>query len=163
MYRAEEKREAIFEIQEFLSAVYESEDLYKSGVYDEKTAELIIHFQEKKNIPRTGRVDYITHQELYNSYKKSKQKSVIGTESNLTVNFPIDEGTFHEDMIKINKELSELLARYRVHNSVRIRPHYSRGTADGVRALRRIMMLPDGNTIDEELYYRMTSDLKNNQ
>ncbi len=160
MYRINDKRTSISEVQTHLQEIYNEEELYKSGVFDEKTKELVIRFQVESDLPNTGEVDMATRGKLYRSYKKSRQNENIRNFHGISSSFPIIEGSYHDDMRRINRELGIILDNYGVHHTLRAQPYFSSSTSEAVRELRKIMRLKDGSEIDEELYMRMIYELK---
>ncbi len=160
MYRTDDKRAAITEVQGYLIEIYEEEDLYKSGVYDKKTEELVIRFQSENELIPSGTVDMLTHEKLYNSSKISKQTKNIREKHGKNISFPIKDTGHREDMRIINLSMGEFLNYYGVHHNIRNHPYFTPASTDAVLEIRKILRLSESKEIDEELYYRMMRDIE---
>ena len=55
--------------------------------------------------------------------------------------------------------IAYLMDFYSISHNVRQGRLFSKETLEGVKALRKIYMLNDGNNIDSELYKRMIEDI----
>ncbi len=157
MYNTNDKKAAILEIQSFLREIYEADDLYKSGVYDKETRDLIIRFQSENEIDPSGTVNLETNKKLYNSYKKNRQKNRI---RNKGIDLPLSEGDTGDDVRRLNRDVGSILDKYGIHHNLRSHPYFNSATAEGIKELCRIMNLQEKTEIDEELYTRIDLDLK---
>lgn len=158
MYRITDKFSAIKRIQEYLRIIYEKEFISPSGIYDEKTRNLVGKFQAEHNLKATGVVDNRTFDLLYEEFSLSQKNEETRRSLSGFIRFPLREGAQDSALSHINEMLIWLLDYYGKAHKVRLSNFYSSGTAEGVRMLRKIYLLGENDHIDEELYRRMVVD-----
>ena len=161
MYRLNDKKSAIKEIQKYLSKVSPSNIIVvPTGIYDDNTKLSVINFQKNTGLSESGVVDYETFTALYREYKKVENENEI---SNLTysfLDFPIKPGTHRNEMIHINEMLNNLLLYYGRGRLTRPGPIFSCETEGAVKVMREIYLLDKSSEIDQALSERLVSDHK---
>lgn len=157
MYRINDRSAAIKQVQKHLRALEGNENLVINGVFDERTRSAIKDFQRKSLIKESGIIDNITFTALYQMYLiKEKERRITKIAG---ISFPVYEGYYGNEMHVINRNLRLLLDYYDADHHVREGVFFGRNTGDGVEALRRIFMMPNGRYIDAPMYERMIDDL----
>jgi peptidoglycan hydrolase-like protein with peptidoglycan-binding domain len=158
MYRINDKKEAIRQIQIYLGVINQGINVVPTGIYDDNTRRAVIDFQSQNKISADGVINLITFNMLYEMY--SKKTKNINTRDILAsfINFPLVKGVYSDEMIQINRILRRLLDYYGYKDGPSNSKFYSKSTADAVNILRKIYLLEDKEQIDEEFYNRMIID-----
>ena len=164
MYYISNKGEAIREAKKFLyflslNGYPEIPRTTVDSFFDEETEAAVRVFQSIMNIPVTGEIDYITHTLLYEEYlfflnDFETRDYVISADG-----FPFEIGMISEDVRTLHGMINELAAEYSLIESVGNSNYYSKRSADTVRALRKIFLLPPSESIDKDFYQRMIMEI----
>ncbi len=159
MYRINDKPEAIKRVQKYLATASDAEIFVApTGVFDENTRLSVIYFQQSKNLEPTGIVDYLTFTLLYDEYSFITQNNEVRRITDSFIDFPLLPGYLGNEMSHINRTIRRVLDHYGITHSIRESNFYSNETAKGVKILREIYILDEGNMIDEEFYLRLIRD-----
>lgn len=158
MYRINDKAAAIRNIQRFLAKISSDRAVVPSGVYDEDTRLAVIDFQKRMDIAPSGAVDRGTLDMLYAEYISKAKTETLARGVGSFISFPLREGNMDGAVIHLNKTLSDLLDHYGITHRLRSSSFYSSETAEAVRIMRKIYLLPEDTLVDEELYIRMIAD-----
>ena len=161
MYFTDDKTSAILELQGYLQEI-SSIAVYPSGSYDEQTRAAVKNFQASHGIEPHGITDYETFTAVYEQYlaKVTEDEGEYLWDGGIPL--PITEGSYGEGVAHLNWIISELADNYGIWHSVKRTARFSRGSADAVQKLRRILGLRDGRNVDGELYRRMWSEHRTN-
>ena len=157
MYRIYDKTAIIKAIQAYLGTV-DNSNIYVavSGVYDDITKLSVLDFQKRNQLAETGTVNKETMELLYDEYIRTIKVKELEKKHT----FPLSKGVTSDEIREINKNLTALLDYYGYTHYVNANSnYYSADTADAVRMLRKIYLLDDSESIDEELYCMMNNDL----
>ena len=160
MYRIEERSEAIRDVQNHLIKIYSDSTVFPSGVYDEATSDGVRRFQKERGLESSGTVDIATFEALHQA---AQQKLRINSARNnfvMGISFPISLGDSSPEIARINELLSTLLEYYRIIHNVRGGTYFGKSSASAARSIRLLYGIKDGDTVDEEVYERMLTDLK---
>ena len=164
MYRIEDKKSAIKEVQKFLFAIYnEAEEITRvaiDGIYGDETQTAVSEFQGLNGLNSSGVVDRSTFDILYNQYS-----SIVGIEKLdeyiLTdASFPIKLGDIGEDILIINMALRELRKTYKDICRVDKSMYYSKSTEQAVKDMQRIFRLSEDGIVTQFFYDRMQKEIK---
>lgn len=168
MYKINDRVSAIKEIQSYLMEIYPQRNISPNGIYDSKTSDAVKEFQADNKIQASGVVDYETHLRLYSEYVRRMTVRKVNETEGAFIAFPISYGNYSEYVASVNIIMSNILDSYGVYHAIRRGRYFSQESADAVRILRQILMLEDGEDIDELLYdkllemhrmiYRMPND-----
>ena len=165
MYRLEDERAAIREIQKYLYFI--SDSIYPEiprvaidGIYGEETREAVRVFQRIVGLDENGNVDYETFTMLYAEYLNAQlliesEKFFIDTKI-----FPVKEGDMGREILYINLMLDELGKIYSEMGRVDIKPYFTQSSENAVKELRKIFMLESSPVIDLLLFNKMRHELK---
>ena len=156
-YRIDDKAESVARYQTYLDRVLGG--VYRSGVFDERTRQATLKYQEKKGLPALGRVDFSTFNAVYRDYKAALLSDAYAATWHGASPLPFYEGYYGDDMIHLGGIISSLSARLLGGRRVRVGRRFSSDTADAVEALRRVFLLPEGRFIDFPLYDAMTREM----
>ena len=158
MYRINDKSAAIRNIQKFLARISSDRAVVPNGVYDENTRLAIVDFQSRMGIAPSGTVDRRTLDMIYSEYISKINNDTLAKGVGSFISFPLREGEMNEAVIHLNKTLSDLLDHYGITHRLRSSSFYSTETAEAVKIMRKIYLLPEDTLVDEELYIRMIAD-----
>ena len=159
MYKISDKPAAIREVQRYLRHIgYDSYPVIVSGVYDDNTKLAVEDFQGSNGIAISGVIDALTFSRLYDKYKSYVKAKKLRDKYKSLIEFPLTRGTVSDEMLHVNRMISELLKKYGIANVFRVNRTFSNETQAGVKELRRIYDLNDNEVIDEELYIRIFND-----
>lgn len=151
MYNIEDKASAIKAIQRMLN-------INESGVYDQRTIDAVTKIQVFYNINSLGIVDYPTFEAIKEEYHKKQRERMA--EVRLGVDgFPYSEGDKGESIELINYNIRDAISSYTYEGLSPRGAFYSQTTATAVRRMREIYMLEDSSLVDQELYFRIVSDI----
>ena len=161
MYRINDKKAAIKEVQKYLYAI--SDAMYDkriprvsvNGIFDEDTANAIRRYQNLNGLSESGIVDYQTFKSLYWDY------SLISIENSISdfivgeTPFPLSRGMQSEDVRALHLMINALCDRFESIENVGTGAYYSSATANAVKSLRKIFGLPLAETVDKQFYDRL--------
>ena len=165
MYRINDKKAAIKEIQKYLYVI--SDAMYDkklprvsiTSVFDSETTAAILKYQELNGLKESGIVDYNTFTSLYRDYSSIiKEKSVSDFIVGETP-FPLSKGTQSEDVRALHIIINELTDRFDSIENVGYGAYYSTATVNAVKTLRRIFGFEITETVDKQLYERLRKEL----
>lgn len=159
MYRTDDRTEAIREIQRALIIIYGDSNVFPTGIYDEATLNSVKKFQSENGIEDTGIVDFITFIKIS---AEAQKKGVIESAERNTgkrVSFPVSVGDSYPEIASINEALKTILDYYGIEHNVRGGYYFGKASADAAKQARRVYGISDGDTVDEELYERLSADL----
>ena len=159
MYRIYDKPEAIKRVQQYLSLVGNPNIFVaKTGIYDENTRLSVIDFQTNNSLTQSGIVDKETFDSLYEKYVYNEKKENIKNSADSFISFPILPGSHANGMIHINQMLENILNYHAKTHRILPSTFYSSATSEGVRLIKQIFLMNDGDFIDEHLYFRMIEE-----
>ena len=151
-----------FNLQQALQKISESDSdipfLNTDGIYGDETTEAVRKYQEKYNLPQTGKADYETWesiQELYRSLLELTEEAlpfhVFPTEI-LTVK----QGDSGDVVIVIQLMLNLFATKYANLKSVRVTGQYGSETADAVRNFQKLTELTPTGEVNRPTWNEMT-------
>ena len=157
MYFITDTPSAIKEIQKYLRELYIEDSIIPSGVYDDKTKELVERFQREHGLSASGSVDVDTFEMIYEEYLRESDKNTLQRE-NPELTFPITRGYGGVEMHRINEVLKESLEYYRLPGIARSGMYFSDDTGISIKEMQRILRIKQSDYIDEEFYIRLMDD-----
>ena len=159
MYKIGDRAEAIREIQKNLALIYGG-NIFPTGIYDDETINGVKKIQEENGIEATGRVDLITFMKITDEARKKVIVRSAEENSGHRVSFPVSFGDSYPEIAAINEALMLMLDHYGIEHSVRGGYYFGKKSADAAREARWVYGIADGETVDEELYERLRTDLE---
>ncbi len=158
MYRIEDKRESTIRYQTYLSAILGTGSVYPTGVFDERTREATVRYQESRGLVADGRVGYETYDAAFGDYMAMESaKASVGRWGG-TDPLPLLEGQVSDDIIHVSEVIAALAPRLLGGRRIRISRRFSSDLANAVETLRGIFRLPEGRHVDGVLYAAMLSE-----
>ena len=158
MYKMYDRSEAIKEIQKYLQEIGISDTyIAPNGIYDEKTGEAVLYYQQERGLSPTGKVEKETFDKLYFEYNR---KRIIDKTDEITRQndiFPFKLGDYGEDIRVFNRLLKQLLDYYGKNHSLRDSAIYSDETESAHIEARRIFGL-DSGVADQIFYNRLLKE-----
>ena len=158
MYKFDDKKSAIKEVQKYLVKIYGDDSVYQSGIYDEQTKYFVLLFQKESGIEQSGIVDLKTFNRLFEKYINSVYEEVLLNQDPVFSSIPIKPKAYADEMLVINKMIADMLDCYGVYHSIRSSYYFSEETVNGINELRKIMCLKNSNEIDREFYIRLKKE-----
>jgi peptidoglycan hydrolase-like protein with peptidoglycan-binding domain len=164
MYRIEDKKAAILEVQRFLLIIAEREDfipqLPQDGVYSNETRAAVKDYQGRRGIKETGVVDKETFDLLYFESEeilaeKDIKKSVLNHES-----FPLKLGDSGADVSNLNTILRELAVYYKNISPLPVGGFFSRNTTDAVKVMQYHLRVREDGIVTATFYDMLRTELK---
>lgn len=164
MYRIEDRRAAVSEIQRYLRL--SSDRIYSDilpvsidGIYGSETQSSVSEYQHIAGIPVNGRVDYTTFSKLFDTYREAK---FLRRANNFLIkesSFPIKRGDHGNEVILINLMLDQLQKIYKQITKVKINEYYSAATESATKQARQIFIMAPSEGVDKVLFDRMQYEL----
>ena len=142
MYYITDKHEAIRTVQRFLGQ-------NQTGVYGADTRDAVAEHQVKRNIRKSGVVDYDTFNSLKSDY--------LAQDAGFTLfsKFPYKRGDMGTDVTVINAIIAEVISEYEFDGTVSEVGYFGDTTADAVLRLREIFGLGYSDKIDKNFMKRL--------
>lgn len=164
MYRIDDKKSAIEEVQRYLHFIAERNilDIPRvaiDGIYGDETKNSVIEFQKYKGMDATGVVDNETFDEIYKSFLESE---FYYESENFLIDkalFPFKPGDIGDEVLLLNLMINTLAKEYKAVYPVKTNGYFSERTEAAVLDLRKIFMLEESSEIDLELYDRMQYEI----
>ena len=146
MYKTYDKQEAVRNLQVYLSDISDN-FIAPSGVYDERTRDAVIIFQEKYSIEPNGIVNKETYDIIYSEYQAKKIRDNAKNKTNV----PIEIGSYGEEIYKVNEMMITVMDNIGAHHTLRPSAHYSEQSDIVQKELKNIFNL-DNDLFDEFFY-----------
>ncbi len=155
-------RRNIFELQKFLQKISESdpqiEFINTDGIYGDETANAVRKFQETRNLPSTGTVDYETWDGIFNEYSAIMERE--GDPLPFYV-FPIEvleikSGDSGDHVVVVQLMLNNFANKYRNLNSISVTGKYNNETANAVKSFQNTLLLTPTGNVDRKTWNEMT-------
>lgn len=154
MYKVYDKFEAIRQIQLFLSKTNKNIYVAPTGVYDTNTKDAVIVFQKKIGLLPTGIVNKETFDALYIEYLNSQ----LSEKATFNIELPLRQGMVSDDLIQVNRILSELMNYYGYTHRLRHDNYFSKETEKAAKILSTIYLLSYPGFIDNGFYRMLIGD-----
>ena len=164
MYRQENKKAAVYEIQEYL--FFLSDKKYPSiprvpidGTFDGETRDAVIEFQKIMLLSPSGIVDYETFTALYEEYEIARLD--YDTENYIFRNgtLPLKENDQNEDVRVLHTMINRLRKTYPQITDAGSGAYFSKNTAEAIKQMRILFALPGKPILDKALYRRIKSEI----
>ena len=143
MYLQYDKQEAVKTVQKFLRKIYE--DKYPipiSGYFDSVTKKATEEIQIESGLLPSGIINYETFEAITRKYNEI----LLSQKATLTLGypraFPIIQGKYAAELFDLNRIISVVLNYYGIPHNIIGGSFYSDATADAVRELQKIYLLP---------------------
>ena len=146
MYKTYEKKEAIKEVQHYLSYISD-EFVAPSGVYDAETRNEVIIIQEKHGLTPSGIVNKETYDIIYSEYLDKKAKNNVPCK----INFPIEVASYSDEILEIKKMLITVTESLDIYHTLRPNGLYDNAADNAQKELSKIFRLDDED-FDEFFY-----------
>ena len=173
MNRAEDfsdKKRAIMQVQKWLRALarvgFPLPLVVPDGIYTDTTREAVSVFQGLSGLATTGTVDYVTWLALRDDYNKA----VASAESSRPI-YPFEyEQNYNEVTVgeettlvyMIQAMLAELVSVYTTLALQEISGVYDSNTAENVKKLQQVWLLPPTGSVDKETWNRLADAYNKN-
>ena len=165
MYRLNDKKSAIRDVQQFLLVIGQNGDiphLSVDGFYSEETKEAVKEFQRLHSLEITGAVERYTFDKIYSEYLKIINLDILcATEFDSGV-FPMRLGDSGNSVAALNAIIREMSVFYRDLPSV-YGDFYSKDTESAIRLIQRYLRQNEDGETTEKLYNEIKRALINQQ
>lgn len=136
------------------------------GIYDELTREAVAIFQGLSGLATTGTVDYVTWLALRDDYNKAIAASAVSRPiypfEYLFNDGQISEGDETVLVSIIQAIVAELLSAYSSLKGQEINGIYDTATAENIRILQEIWLLPQTGNVDKETWNHLADAYNRN-
>lgn len=154
MYRFDEKKDKVREIQKYLF-------LTESGNYDEKTREGVICAQKRNGLEESGEIEYDTFRVIYREYLRKSNEDRMHVKFPDTT-FPLSLGAYGEAIRETNIMLIALAKYYGIQTNLRNLNYYGERSERILEEMSAIYGCPRAvGTLDLELYMLLEKDFAN--
>lgn len=151
------REQAILNLQRYLRQLsYFDETIpapVVSGSWEPGTEASLVAFQQKHNLPQTGRADEVTWNLLYEEYLLSVESNApprsMSVFPRLPYNHITQTGEESFTVLAIQFMLSEITSNYDNLGSIPRSGIYDESTALAIREFQRRSLLPDTGTVDK--------------
>ena len=164
MYRQNERKEAVKEVQKFLFFI--SSEIYEDipripidGIFDEETKGATMAYQNKKGINQTGIVDYETYTLLYEDYLSALEKQAPSPYIFTKEEPIITEGDNNEAVRFLHILINELEGRFVNIEKVGTGSYFDKKTGDMLEILSTIFNFEKQRVLDQKLYNRILNEI----
>ncbi len=159
MYKIDTEREAVRQIQSYLSELSyfygDLPHLTVDGIFGEETAEAVRAFQAKLGLTVTGEADPATFALLFEKFKAAREERLGASPLIPAIAFPMRMGDSGSHVRILQSALDEVLGTHIPKDGF-----FGRATEDGVRALQRQYLLPADGRVDRSLWQRIAASYR---
>lgn len=157
-----DKRHNVFELQTFLAKISQSDAeipfLNADGIYGEETENAVKKYQELRNLPVTGMIEYETLNKIVDEY--SNIMALTGEVLPFYV-FPpelleIKSGDSGDAVYVIQIILNNFAVNYSNFRKIPITGRYGKETAEAVQKFQSTAMLNESGIVDRPTWNEMT-------
>ena len=162
-------RDAVRNLQRYLRRIsYESNRIVPipiDGIFDDRTREALLKFQEKMNLPQTGRADQKTYELLFSEYgrlkKEKDQRIPIDFFPSEPENYETVSGERGAFITLLQFMLGELTFIYDAYPPPPLSGVLDEDTEDAILQFQAIHSLPLTGMVDRNTWNRISEEYRN--
>ena len=163
MYRTDDKKAAIREVQKYLYALaisedYEMPEVIPDGIFGERTREDVLLFQRQNGLNETGAVDHATFDALYREYcrvcRPTRGRRTFPSEKE----YPMRKGQSGTEIENLHAILTEL-SRYDPLLPLLRGDTFTEHTESAVRRMQKNTGMPETGEVDADFFDRLCREI----
>lgn len=151
MYTYDDKKETVKLIQRYVGELLGRRDVRESGVYDSRTREAVMEYQQKSGLDANGVVNGEVFEKMYTDWLEKTESSHFESYS---------KGDYSPRVREIKSLFKRLWKYYPDTDGFDDNNMFGEDLESEIKRIREIMGLDDSPEFDAKLYDRIIKELK---